>query len=120
MTAKTSRWYMGNKVKSKNKPLENFLTAPLYGNLDPISAGAMSLKQAQDEKKLRKEIEAGQAEADQARKETEARQKELDAAKEAEAQQEAVRKKMAAQGGLQAGYTFSDSQAATGATKVFS
>ena len=39
---------------------------------------------------------------------------------EAEAQQEAVRKKMASLGRLQAGYTFSDSQAGTGATKVFS
>ena len=49
-----------------------------------------------------------------------AKQAELDKAKEAEAQQEAVRKKMASLGRLQAGYTFSDSQASTGATKVFS
>ena len=106
--------------KSKNKPLENFFTAPLYGNLDPISAGVTSLKQAQDEKKLRKEVEAGKASADAASAEAAAKQKELDAAKEAEAQQEAVRKKMASLGRLQAGYTFSDSQASTGATKVFS
>ena len=47
-------------------------------------------------------------------------QKQIDAAKEAEAQQEAVRKKMASLGRLQAGYTFSDSGASTGSTKVFS
>ena len=53
-----------------------------------------------------------------------ATQAELDAAKaaaaEAEAQQEAVRKKMASLGRLRAGYTFSDSGASTGSTKVFS
>ena len=53
-----------------------------------------------------------------------ATQAELDkanaAAAEAEAQQEAVRKKMASLGRLRAGYTFSDSGASTGSTKVFS
>ena len=51
-------------------------------------------------------------------------QAELDKVKavsaETEAQQEAVRKKMASLGRLQAGYTFSDSGASTGSTKVFS
>lgn len=111
---------MGKKGGKNKGPLTTFFGAPLLGITDPLTAGAVALKQSQDEKKLRKEIEAGQASADAAAAETAAKQKELDAAKEAEAQQEAVRKKMASLGRLQAGYTFSDSQASTGATKVFS
>ena len=65
--------------------------------------------------------EKARAEAEaKAASELASKQAELDKAKEAEAQQEAVRKKMASLGRLQAGYTFSDSQASTGATKVFS
>ena len=65
--------------------------------------------------------EKARAEAEaKAASELASKQAELDKAKEAEAQQEAVRKKMASLGRLQAGYTFSDSRASTGATKVFS
>lgn len=79
----------------------------LYGIKPASEVKADANKRAEEERAVLNERNA-------------ATQKELDAAKEAEAQQEAVRKKMASLGRLQAGYTFSDSQASTGATKVFS
>lgn len=72
------------------------------------------------QKKDEKALASAQQEAESKGRALDAAQKELDAAKEAEAQQEAVRKKMASLGRLQAGYTFSDSGASTGSTKVFS
>lgn len=101
---------MGKKSSNYGKT-GNVLNVLAPGAGAPLK-GVESIKK-KDEEKLASAKAAAAEEADKA-------QKQLDAAKEAEAQQEAVRKKMASLGRLQAGYTFSDGQAGTGATKVFS
>lgn len=104
---------MGKKSSNYGKT-GNVLNVLAPGAGAPLT-GVESIKK-KDEGKL---ASAEAAASENAAKAAEA-QKQLDAAKEAEAQQEAVRKKMASLGRLQAGYTFSDGQAGTGATKVFS
>ena len=106
--------------KKKSKAVFTSIPA-ITGAFAPSSilgAGFMGYEKMKGkEDKLKQSV--SDAEAAQA-----ATQAELDAANAAaaenEAQQDAVRKKMASLGRLRAGYTFSDSGASTGSTKVFS
>lgn len=94
---------MGSKIQSSARSILGSV-----GNMYGIKSASEVKKEANSAS------EAAQA----------ATQAELDAANaaaaETEAQQDAVRKKMASLGRLRAGYTFSDSGASTGSTKVFS
>lgn len=105
---------MGKK-KSKNLGNAGNVLNFVAPGAGVLLKGIETIKEKDEKKLAEAESAAASSSADLA-----AKQKELDAAKEAEAQQEAVRKKMASLGRLQAGYTFSDSRATTGATKVFS
>ena len=107
---------MGKKNKG---PMTTFFGAPLLGITDPLTAGAVSLKQAHDEKKLTKGLEEANAASEEAAKATAAKQAEVDALKAAEEQQELVRKKYAAMGRISSGTAFSDA-AATASTRTFS
>jgi hypothetical protein len=104
---------MGSSV-SKNKTLKTALALSMEPTLQATSA-YLTNKESKD--KAEQTAADAEAEAAAAKAETAAT---AAAAAETEAQQEAVRKKLASLGRLQAGYTFSDSTASTGTTKVFS
>lgn len=106
--------------KKKSKAVFTSIPA-ITGAFAPSSilgAGVMGYEKMKGkEDKLKQSISDAEAATNTAKEDA---AKAAATAAETEAQQDAVRKKMASLGRLRAGYTFSDSGASTGSTKVFS
>ena len=106
--------------KKKSKDVFKYSSAITgdFATSSIMGSGVMGYeKMKEKEDKLKQSISDAEAATNTAKEDA---AKAAAIAAETEAQQEAVRKKMASLGRLQAGYTFSDSGASTGSTKVFS